>query len=224
MKLKWKKTGEILEVPEGAYRANPQEYESLDDSTQGATTDTTTQGGIDKNLYQQAWQMVKDTKNKNTIADTYKSATGEDLFGQPIEEKKTKIAMNKAENIVNFVDEQTKNLTYGEGIKKLPKAFGASLPLIGQYIDPEAQSWEEGRLGVAIQIATQVLGAEKRVSDKEAAAYLANIPSIWDNEAKRKSKLNKLKIRINADRKAQGLGPMSETSQTNKPSLEDIFQ
>jgi uncharacterized protein YukE len=137
------------------------------------------------------------------------------------EVKKARIAGEKAKNIINFVEQNTSDLTYGDKPINLLKAAGVSLPVIGQYIDPKAQNWEEGRLGVAIQIATQVLGAEKRVSDKEAAAYLANIPSIWDTEKKRQERIRKLKERINADLKAQGLPGMDIKS---KLKLEDIFK
>jgi hypothetical protein len=135
--------------------------------------------------------------------------------------EKARIAGDKAKNIINFVNEESKTKTYGDSLGGILKAGGASIPLLGQYIDPAAQNWEEGRLGIAIQIATQVLGAEKRVSDKEAGAYLANIPSIWDTEKKRTERIRKLRTRINADLQAQGLTPMNESS---KQKLEDIFK
>ena len=120
MKVKYNKTGDIVEIPDGAF--NPNDYTQVGGSPQvnGGSTQTVTQdqnAGM-KTLYQQLFSKAQTIKDRNSVASSYKTATGEELFGETAQTTAQKTAALKKsdlENIINMLETRmtTKKLAKG---------------------------------------------------------------------------------------------------------------
>lgn len=92
------------------------------------------------------------------------------------------------------------NLTAAGGAKG-PSGIAATIPFIGQYLDPEGAAYHNTKVEIATQLAKAITGGSRPPANV-IEKYLDSLPDIHDNPQYAKSKAQKLKNEILQQAKA----------------------
>jgi hypothetical protein len=170
-----------------------------------------------KTLYQQIFTKAKTIKDRNAVASSYKSATGEDLFGKTTEtadQTKQKDAKANIEKIVNQLEDfYTTNKLAGGWVGSLQG--GGLIGNIGALAkqNPNLVAYQKLRESVKPQLA-KAAGDVGNLAVQEQIAAIGAIPTEYNSP-------EEADIMFKQARKKFGI---SESKKTKKVKLEDIFK
>ncbi len=215
MKAKFKKTGEILDVPDAFYKANPDLYEAPNGQANNETNLSTDQNSGMRTLYQQLFTKATTIKDRDKLASSFKTATGEDLFGKTTETaeqtKKKEAKQNIGEIMNQLEDFYNTNKLAGGWVGELQG--GGLMGNIGALAkqNPNLVAYKKLRESVKPQLA-KAAGDVGNLAIQEQLAAIGAIPTEYNSP-------EEAKIMFQQARKKFGL-PNSQ----KKVRLEDIFK
>jgi hypothetical protein len=213
MKVKYKQTGQIYDMPDGQ-QIDTNLFEPVDNVQAQPTIPTTNETDGMKTLYQNMFTQATTIKDKNAVADSYKGATGKNLFevteatvNETAAEKAAKMKKGELENVMNLLEDKytTKKLAKG----RLGGLLASILAVTGY--NPDVTDYQTLRESIKPQL-VKAAGDTGALSLVEQQAAIQSIPTVYSTpeEAVRQFATTRQKF---------GLQPIKP-----KVKLEDIFK
>ena len=209
---KSKYSGNVVNIPDGV-KVDPNSYIPVsggDTAGGGATTDNNS--GM-RTLYQNVFNKAQTIKDKNAISSSYKTATGEDLFGvnsgETATDKATRLKKEDAARAIDLLEKRWNEGGFAKG-----RIGGLLSNVLGAAgYNPGLQDYKALRESVKPML-VKAAGDTGALSLVEQEAAIKSIPTEFstEEEAKRFFKTTREKFGI----------PVKQSKQ--KPSLEDIFK
>lgn len=226
-KIKNNQTGEIIEIPEsdlGQYGFSSEDYAPFKQQpTAEATTSATLPKDVsqvkfdqDQKSYQQAWRNAKTLGEQQKISDTFKSAKGYDLFGQPKVEKTKDDVFKSTLNLVNNLESMFTEAGGGtKGIGPGARIKGAGATIAGKLgLNEPASVYNDTREGFAATL-KGLTGDVGVLTDQDYMRLSKLLPNLGATRKEATDKFNQMRSQIAA--KFGG----EETPTTFKPKVEN---
>ena len=193
----------------GGSGSNVAPTQPIQQPTQQQTITNDSNAGI-RTLYQNLFNQSPTLKDKTAVAAGYKSATGEDLFGEPAQTAAQKTASLKKvelENVLNLLEDKynTKKLAKG----RLGGLLASILAVTGY--NPDVTDYQTLRESVKPQL-VKAAGDTGALSLVEQQAAIKSIPTVYSTP-------EEAILQFATTRKKFGLQPTKA-----KKALEDIFK
>ena len=233
-KIKNNKTGQIIEVPDsqlGQYGITlpSQNAQSQTQQTQTQETNPTisTQNYITGHSPQEHIQALQkaraagDTQAEADINDNYNKEIAYQALNKKVTTP-TAADQTRRDNLTSAfasLEGATANLTKAGGAQG-PTGFGATIPIIGQYLDPEGAAYHDTKVEIATQMA-KALTNSSRASESVINKYLKSLPDVNDTPEYAASKVQKLKNELAAQAKAFKYDDLVDQYNPNQPTTPD---
>lgn len=208
MKYKSTRTGQIVEIPDGI-KVNEKAYTPVDG---GQTQNLSEQSPGFKTKYQQIFNNANNLKNRNAIASAYKTATGQELFGETeasAEEKKAAIKKSELENVFNLLEDKYTSKKLAKG--RLGGVLATILAATG--FNPDLVDYQTLRESIKPQLAKGA-GDVGNLAIQEQQAAIKQIPTEFSTPEEAVLQFATARKKFN----------LPEGKKTKRPSLEDLFK
>ena len=151
--------------------------------------------------FQQAWNNAPDLKTKTAISTTWKDANGYDLFGQPTAATSGKLTAaqqlrhDNIQSALASLDSTEVNLQQGGGAKGIFAGAGATIPIIGKYLDPAGAAYHDTMIEPATSLAKAITNSS-RAPESVVNKYMSSLPQINDTPEFAHAKMNKMRVEL----------------------------